>query len=162
MANALLSRDQGWKDAHRTRVKISGKQPRPTALTAYESAALALRDAWNMAKAKNFQSAVTRLREVSNGALHPVQKAELLYWIATYLNQFDPAQASEAYKAVFAANIKFPRPEQVADRKFSRLTEQAAAFCQVFSPFASANAALAGHGQTLIRQHCRNRRAGIA
>lgn len=143
MANALLSRNEGWKDAHRARVNVKGKQPRPTALTAHEAAALALRDAWSMAKAKNFQGAVTRLREASNGPLHPIQKAELLYWVATYLNQFDPAQASDAYKAVFATNTKFPRPELVADRKFTRLSEQAVAVCQMFSPYASANAALA-------------------
>ncbi|QDL36474.1 helicase C-terminal domain-containing protein [Rhodoferax sediminis] len=143
MANALLSRNEGWKDAHRARVKVVGKQPRAATLTAYEAAALALRDGWNMAKAKNFHGAITRLREAANGSLHPIQKAELLYWVATYLHQFDPALASDAYRAVFAANTKFPRPEQVADRKFARLTEQAVAVCQAFSPYASANAALA-------------------
>lgn len=143
MANALLSRYDGWKDAHRARVKVQGRQPRSTNLTAYEAAALALRDGWGMAKAKNFPGAVTRLREAANGPLHQIQKAEMLYWVATYLHQFDPAQASNVYKAVFAANTKFPRPELVADRKFTRLTEQAVAVCQVFSPYASANAALA-------------------
>lgn len=143
MTNALLSRNEGWKDAHRARVKVQNRQPRPPILTAHEAAALALRTAWDMAKAKNFQGAVTHLREAANGPLHQIQKAELLYWIATYLHQFDPAQASEAYKAAFAANTKFPRPEQVADRKFARLTEQAVAVCQMFSPYASANAALA-------------------
>lgn len=143
MASALLSRNEGWKDAHRARVKAQGKQPRSTILTPYEVAALAMRDAWDMAKAKNFPGAVTRLRQAGDGPLHAVQKAEILYWIATYLHQFDPAQASVAYKAVFAANTKFPRPEQVVDRKFSRLTEQAVAVCQVFSAYASANAALA-------------------
>lgn len=143
MTNALLSRNEGWKDAHRARVKAQSRQPRSTILTAYEAAALALREGWSMAKAKNFQGAVTRLREATNGPLHQIQKAELLYWVATYLHQFDPAQASEAYKAAFAANTKFPRPEQVADRKFARLTEQAIAVCQEFSPYASANAALA-------------------
>ncbi len=143
MASALLTRNEGWKEAHRARVKVVGKQPRAAALTAYETAALALRDAWNLAKAKNFHGAVTRLREAANGPLHPIQKAELLYWVATYLHQFDPAQASDAYRAVFGVNTKFPRPEQVADRKFTRLTDQAVAVCQMFSPYASTNAALA-------------------
>lgn len=142
MATALLARNEGWKDAHRARVKVEGKQPRANALTPYESAALAMRRAWEKAKAKNFQEAVSILREAANGELHQVQRAELLYWVATYLNQFNPAQASEAYAAVFAANTKFPRPEKVADKKFARVTDQAAAVCQVFSPFASANAAL--------------------
>lgn len=143
MASALLARNEGWKEAHRGRVRMQGKQPRANTLTPYEAAALAMREAWNMAKAKNFQGAVTRLREAANAPLHNVQKAEILYWTATYLNQFDAAQASDAYKAVFAANTKFPRPEQVADRKFARLTDQAVAVCQVFSPYESANAALA-------------------
>lgn len=143
MSNALLSRNEAWKDAHRTRVKVDNKQPRSTKLTPYENAALAMRGAWALAKAKNFQEAVSKLREASNDPLHPVQKAELLYWVATYLHQFDPAQASDAYKAVFSINTRFPRPDQVADRKFSRLTDQAVAVCQVFSPYASANAALA-------------------
>ena len=102
-----------------------------------------MREAWNMAKANNFQGAVTRLRETANEDLHPIQKAEILYWVATYLNQFDAAQAPEAYKAVFAANTKFPRPEQIADRKFARLTDQADSVCQMFSPYESANAVLA-------------------
>ena len=143
MTNALLSRNEGWKEAHRTRVKSQGKRPRANELTEYEMAALAMREAWNMAKAKNFQSAVTRLREAANALQNPIQQAEILYWIATYLNQFDAAQASEAYKAVFVKNTKFPRPEQVADRKFTRLTDQAVAVYQIFSLYASANAALA-------------------
>jgi len=142
MAHALLSRNEGWKEAHRTRVKVPSRLLRSTTLTAYEAAALAMRDSWCMAKAKNFQGAVTRLRDATNGHVHQIQKAELLYWIATYLHQFDPAQASEAYKAAFVANTKFPRPEQVADRKFTRLTDQAVAICQMFSPYSSANAAL--------------------
>ena len=143
LAQALLTRNDGWKHAHMTRVKVNEKQPRATTLTPYESGALAMRDAWTMAKAKNFQGAVTRLREAADAALHPVQKAELLYWVAVYLHHFDAAQAAEVYKAVFALNTKFPRPQKVADRKFARLTEQAVALCGVFSAYESANAALA-------------------
>ncbi|MGE8451975.1 MAG: DEAD/DEAH box helicase, partial [Pseudomonadales bacterium] len=144
MGQALLGRNEGWKEAHRVRVKVQARQPRPAALTPFEAAAVAMREAWMLAKAKNFQGAVTRLREAANASqLHPIQKAEILYWVATYLNQFSPAQAAETYKAVFAANTKFPRPEQVADHKFARLTNQAIAVCQAFSSFASANAAVA-------------------
>jgi hypothetical protein len=143
LAQALLTRNEGWKYAHMTRVKVDGKQPRSTALTPYESGALAMRDAWSLAKAKNFQGAVTRLREAGDAALHPIQKAELLYWVAAYMHQFDAGQASEVYKAVFGLNTKFPRPQKVADRKFARLTDQAVALCGAFSVYESANAALA-------------------
>lgn len=144
MAEALLSRNEGWKDSHRARVKVEGRQPRPTALTAFEAAALAMREAWNLAKAQNFQAAVARLRDASNAQeLHRIQKAELLYCVAGYLHYFDPAAAADAYKAVFSMNSKFPRPEKVADRKFSRLTDQAVAICGIFSNFTSANAAIA-------------------
>lgn len=143
LAQALLTRNDGWKHAHMTRVKVDGKHPRDTALTPYETGALAMRDAWAMAKAKNFQGAVTRLRSAGDAALHPIQKAELLYWVATYMHQFDAGQASEVYKAVFGFNTKFPRPQKVADRKFARLTDQAVALCGVFSVYESANAALA-------------------
>lgn len=143
LAQALLSRNEGWKHAHMTRVKVGGKAPRDPALTPYETSALALREAWGLAKAKNFHGAVSRLREAANVPLHQIQKAELLYWVAVYLHQFDPGQASEVYKAVFSLNTKFPRPQQVADRKFARLTEQAVALCGVFGVYGSANAALA-------------------
>jgi hypothetical protein len=145
MAQALLTRNDGWKEAHRARVRVlPGKQPRANILTPLESASVAMRETWGTAKAKNYQAAVTRLREAVNILqLDPIQKAELMYWVAAYLNQFNPAQASDAYKAVFAANTKFPRPEKVADRKFAHLTDQAKAVCNVFSGFASANAALA-------------------
>lgn len=122
---------------------MGSKKPRDTVLTPYEASALAMREAWDMAKGKNFHGAVTRLRDAANMPLHTTQKAELLYWVATYLHQFDPGQASEVYKAVFGLNTKFPRPQQVADRKFARLTEQAVAMCQVFGVYGSANAALA-------------------
>ena len=143
LAQALLARNDGWKHAHTQRIKVGKKMPRDTALTPYEESALAMRDAWSLAKAKNFHGAVTRLREAANMPLHSIQKAELLYWIATYQHQFDPGQASEVFKAVFGLNTKFPRPQQVADRKFARLTEQAIALCQVFGIYGSANAALA-------------------
>lgn len=144
MAKALLGRDEGWKEAHRARVKAEGKMPRGAGLTAFEAAAVALREAWISAKAQNYQAAVTRLREATNAPdLHPIQKAELMYWVATYLHHFDPGAAPDAYRAVFELNRKFPRPPKVADRKFGRLSEQAKAVCDAFSGFSSANAAIA-------------------
>ena len=143
LTQALLARNEGWKHAHMTRVKVDGKQPRDTVLTPYESGAQAMRDAWNMAKAKNFLGAVTRLRDASDAPLHPIQKAELLYWVAAYQNQFDAGKATDVYKALFSLNPKFPRPQQVADRKFARVTEQAVGLCQIFGVYGSANAALA-------------------
>lgn len=151
MARALLLRNDGWREAYRSRVIVDHKQGRSETLTAYEDAALALRDAWNFAKAKNFQGAVTRLREASNVSLHPIQKAELLYWVSTYLHQFDPAQASDAYKSVFNANFKFPRPEKMVNRKYTRLTDQARSVCDIYSDFASANAALARIDEVKIK-----------
>lgn len=144
LAQALLDRNDGWRHAHKTRVTMTDKQLRDTALTPYEAGALAMREAWNMAKAKNSQGAVTRLREAANAnLLHPVQKAELLYWVAAYQHQFDPGQATEVYKAVFGLNTKFPRPQQMPDRRFARVTDQAVALCQIFGAYGSANAALA-------------------
>lgn len=143
LTRALLTRNEGWKHAHTDRVKLVAKVPRDKALTPYEASALAMREAWTYAKAKNFQAAVTKLREASNADLHPIQKAELLYWISSYLHQFDVVQAVEAYKAVFNLNSKFPRPQQMADRKFAKLTDQAVAVCQLFGAYESANAAIA-------------------
>lgn len=144
MAHALLSRNEGWKDAHRARVSVVGRQPRPAVLTPFETAAVAMRDAWILAKAQNFQAAVARLRDASNAPeLDRIQKAELLYWVGAYLHQFDAAGAADIYKAVFGINTKFPRPPKLADRKFSRLTDQAVAVCNVFSGFNSSNAAIA-------------------
>ena len=140
---ALLSRDEGWKESHREYVKVPEKRPRVNVLTAYEHAALALRCAWLMAKSRNFQQAVTGLRDAANGDLHAIQKAELLYWVGAYLHQFDQARASEVYQSVFETNTKFPRPTQVVDRKFSKVTDQATAVCFVFRPYESTNAAIA-------------------
>lgn len=144
LSQALLDRNEGWRHAHKTRVAVTGKQVRDTSLTPYEAGALAMREAWNMAKAKNSQGAVARLRDAAGThLLHPIQKAELLYWVAAYQHQFDPGQAVEVYKAVFGLNTKFPRPQQTPDKRFARMTDQAVALCKVFSVFSSPNAALA-------------------
>lgn len=145
MTGALLSRNEGWKDAHRMRVKAVAKSTRdPETLTVFEVVAATVRDAWGSAKGKNFQGAVATLREISNDTrLHKIQRAELLYKIGNYLHQFDPSAAAEAYRSVFSMNIHFPRPDKVADRKFSRVTDQAVAVRDYFSDFNSPNAAIA-------------------
>lgn len=144
LAQALLDRNEGWRHAHKTRVAVTDKQIRDMALTPHEAGALAMREAWSMAKAKNPQGAVARLRDAATtDHLHPIQKAELLYWIAAYQHQFDPGQAAEVYKAVFGLNTKFPRPLQTPDKRFARMTDQAVALCNIFGVFGSTNAALA-------------------
>ncbi|MBU6257646.1 MAG: DEAD/DEAH box helicase family protein [Burkholderiales bacterium] len=145
LVNALLGRDEGWKEAHRTKVKAAPKYTRALGtLTVYERVAEAERNAWLSAKARNFQGAVTLLRDAANlGGVHPVQKAELLYRIAWYLHQFDPAAAVPAYRSAFEINSNFPRPDQAVDKRFSRLTEQAATAAAYFAQFSTANAALA-------------------
>jgi hypothetical protein len=145
MVAGLLNRNEGWKDAHRARVKEAPLTTRTSAsLTTHEKVAIANREAWKYAKSRNFQAAVSVLREAANDkALHPIQKAEILYRVATYLHQFEPGTAVDAYRAVFDMNSNFPRPEKVADRKFTKMNDQAVAVCSYFSEFVSANAAIA-------------------
>ena len=145
LALALLSRNEDWKEAHRARVKAAPRTIRtPGSITIYEQVATAQRSAWLAAKGRNFQGAVATLREATNLAeLHVVQKAELLYRIATYLHQFDPAGASVAYRAAFDLNSDFPRPDQVIDKRFARVSEQAVDVAAYFGRFITANAALA-------------------
>ena len=145
MVNALLSRNEDWKEAHRARVKTASRQVRVAGeLTVYEKVANAERHAWLSAKGRNFQNAVSLVREAANlPGLHELQKAELLYRIATYLHQFDPAAATAAYRAAFEINSNFPRPDQVVDKRFARVSEQAVDVAAYFDKFISANAALA-------------------
>lgn len=141
----LLNRNETWKEAHRKQVARAPTTTRqdPT-LTVFEKLALAYRAAWAAAKARNFQLAVQVLRTAGNDlTLHPVQKAELLYRAASYLHQFDPAAAAEAYRGVFQLNSDFPRPDKAADKKFSRVSSQAVAVREFLAEFASANAAIA-------------------
>lgn len=145
LVQALLTRNEDWKEAHRARVKAAPRTIRPAGeLTIYEQVAVAQRDSWLAAKGRNFQNAVAILREATNlPDLHTVQKAELLYRIATYLHQFDPAGAAVAYRAAFELNSDFPRPDQVVDKRFARVSEQAAEVAGYFGKFIAANAALA-------------------
>ncbi|MBP0633495.1 DEAD/DEAH box helicase [Cupriavidus sp. AcVe19-1a] len=145
MVQALLTRNEEWKEAHRNRVKGAEKITRQGAsLTVHERIANAVRASWKLAKSRNFQAAVPILREAANdGALHDIQKAELLYRIASYLHQVDPSAAADAYRAAFEINPDFPRPEKLADKKFVRLNDQAVAARDYFGKFAQANAAIA-------------------
>jgi len=145
LVNALLTRDEDWKDAHRTRVKTAPRLTRAAgALTVYEQVADAERQAWLSAKGRNYQNAVALLRTAANlPGLHELQRAELMYRIATYLHQFDPAAAAAAYRSAFEINSNFPRPDQVVDKRFARVSEQAVDIAAYFGKFISANAALA-------------------
>lgn len=145
MVAGLLSRNEGWKEAHRARVNAAPKNSRDgIELTQHERVASAYRESWKYAKARNFQASIPPLRQAANDPqLHPIQKAELSYRIATYLNQIDPAAAVAVYAGVFETNSDFPRPEIVADKRFVRVTDQAVASCQFYGQFVSANAAIA-------------------
>ncbi|MDR6740988.1 hypothetical protein J2X56_003012 [Herbaspirillum sp. 1173] len=144
MVTGLLTRNEGWKEAHRARVSGAPKVVRKPELTQHEQVAVAYRESWKFAKARNFQAAIPPLRQAANAlALHPIQRAELTYRIATYLHQFDPAAAVQVYAGVFDANSDFPRPDIVADKRFVRVTDQAVAACQFYGQFISANAAIA-------------------
>ncbi|PBP30858.1 DEAD/DEAH box helicase family protein [Pseudomonas syringae] len=145
MVQAILSRNEQWKEAHRARVREAEKTVRQgNEITVHETIALAARVSWKSAKGRNFQAAVPVLRDACNNpGLHPVQRGELLYKIAANLHQFDPAAAADAYRAAFEINSDFPRPDKVADKKFARLTNQAIAARDYLGSFAQANAAIA-------------------
>lgn len=145
MVQAILSRNEQWKEAHRARVREAEKTVRQgNEITVHEAIALAARLSWKSAKGRNFQAAVPVLREACNTpGLHPVQRGELLYKIAANLHQFDPAAAADAYRAAFEINSDFPRPDKVADKKFVRMTNQAIAARDYLGNFAQANAAIA-------------------
>lgn len=145
MVQAILSRNEQWKEAHRARLREAEKSVRQgNELTVHETIALAGRSSWKLAKGRNFQAAVPVLREATNAPhLHPVQRGELLYKIAAYLHQIDPSSAADAYRAAFEINSDFPRPDKVADKKFARLTNQAVAARDCLGSFAQANAAIA-------------------
>ena len=145
MISALLTRDEGWKEAHRARVGTAPKTTREgQGLTVHETVAIADRQSWILAKARNFQAAVAGLSAIANDArLHPLQKAEILYRLATYMQQFDPAQATTVYRSVFDMNSNFPRPAMVADKKFQRVREQAVSFAAFYGQFDTPNAAIA-------------------
>jgi hypothetical protein len=143
--DTLVSRDPGWKEAHRLRmadVERSGRLE--GGLTAIERAALAERQAWIEAKARNHQRAVAILQEARrDSAIHPLQKAELMFRAAGYLHRVDPAQAAGLYQSAFQENSALPRPMEIADRKYTRIKQQAVNMREYLQQFAGVNAALA-------------------
>lgn len=144
LITALLSRDEGWKEAHRNRVREAPKIFREKNLTLLENVSASYRDAWLSSKARNFQDAVSKLRQAGDYKdLNKIQKAEILYSIASYLNEYEPAGATNIYKTVFSMNPSFPRPPIAADKKFEKIKQQASAFIEYFGEFDSSNAAIA-------------------
>lgn len=143
--DALVSRDAGWKEAHRLRMADVEKNGRSQAgLTVIERAALAERQAWVEAKARNHQGAVSILQEVRRDpAIHPLQKAELMFRAASYLHRVDPAQAAGLYQSAFQENSALPRPMEIADKKYTRIKQQTVNMRDYLQQFAGVNAALA-------------------
>jgi hypothetical protein len=142
--DALLRRDEQWKTAHRDRMEGVTKTARSAAgMTVGEHAALAEREAWELAKARNYQGATSTLqRLVDMPDLHPIQRAELLYRMASYANWFDPAAALAMYRSAFQINPQFPRPVQLPDRRYSKVRQQVVNVRDALQVFSSANAAI--------------------
>lgn len=142
---ALISRDNNWKEAHRQRVAAAGASVRTgTALTLAERAAVAERGAWLLAKANNHQGAADAIQDIVNDqALHPFQRAELIVRASGYLYRVDTARAAAFYQSAFHANSALPRPTEIPDKKYSRIRMQAANLNEYLQAFVSANAAVA-------------------
>src|SRR5262249_52339156 len=121
--DALISRDNSWKEAHRGRMAGIGKRPGVWGtLTAGGGAAMSERDAWNEAKARNHQRAVDVLQGVINDpSIHPLQRAELMFRAAGYLYRVDQSRAAAFYQKAFHINSSLPRPTEIADKKYSRI-----------------------------------------
>lgn len=143
--DALLERDEGWKEAHRERLAAVPRETRAGAdLTTAERAAIAERDAWLEVKARNHQGAVARLQGVVDaGGLHPIQKAELMFRMASFMHQFDAGRAAALYRSAFQINSVLPRPVQLPDRRYTRVREQAANLGEYLGVFTTVNAAVA-------------------
>lgn len=142
--DALLERDEDWKEAHRERMAAVPRGTRAGAgLTISESAAVAEREAWLLAKSRNHQGAAARLQLAADEqALHPIQRAELLFRMASFMHQFDPGKAAALYRGAFQINSLLPRPMQLPDRRYSRVREQAANLRDHLGTFTSVNAAV--------------------
>jgi hypothetical protein len=143
--HALISRDNGWKEAHRERVAAAGNSMRTgTALTLGERAAVAERDAWQQAKARNHQGAADTIQQIVNDkTLHPYQRAELIVRASGYLYRVDTARAATFYQTAFQANSSLPRPAEMPDKKYGRIRAQSANMHEYLQSFVSANAAVA-------------------
>ncbi|CAJ6031300.1 DEAD/DEAH box helicase [Burkholderia pseudomallei] len=143
--NALLDRDEGWKEAHRARLAAARRVVRDAGkLTPNEEIANAERQAWLKAKARNHQGAVALLQSHADRAeLHARQKSELLYRQATYANSVDATRALEIFRVAFQINSDFPRPVELADKRYGKVDQQAALLSTILGEFSSANAAIA-------------------
>lgn len=142
--DALLERDEGWKEAHRERIAAIPRGTRAGAgLTISEMAAVAEREAWLLAKSRNHQGAVAVLQTAADEpAQHPVQRAELLFRMAGFMHQFDSGKAAALYRGAFQINSLLPRPIQLPDRRYSRVREQAVNLRDYFGTFTNVNAAV--------------------
>lgn len=143
--DALISRESSWKEAHRDRMAGLARSSRPgSSLTILESAALAERQAWIEAKARNHQRAVAILQHpIGNTSLHSLQRAELMFRAAAYLHRVDPSRAASLYQAAFQLNSLLPRPLELVDKKYAKVRQQAVAMRDVLQNFTSVNAVLA-------------------
>lgn len=143
--DALVSRQSDWKDAHRERIAAVGKNARTGSdLTIGERAAIAERQAWKEAKARNHQRAFDLLQAaVDDPKLHQLQRAELMFRAAGYLYMVDKARAAALYQSAFHSNSLLPRPAETTDKRYGRIRKQAANMREYLQAFTSANAALA-------------------
>ncbi|MDS0850643.1 DEAD/DEAH box helicase family protein [Burkholderia cenocepacia] len=143
--DALLSRDEGWKEAHRERIAGARRVVRePGRLTINEEIAEGERDAWIKAKARNHQGSMAALQnQIDKVGLHPRQKSELLYRQATYANGIDSSKALEIFRVAFQINSDFPRPVELADKKYTKVDQQGVLLSNILSSYSSANAAIA-------------------
>jgi hypothetical protein len=143
--SALLSRDEGWKDAHRERIASVQRVVRGSSdLTLNERAAVAERAAWMSAKSRNNQAAMTELQGIIGDVdLHPKQKAELSARMAGYIQHFDPARAAAVYRGAFELNNMLPRPPQMPDKKYLRIRAQAASVQCALQEFTNVSGAIA-------------------
>ncbi len=141
---ALLERDEGWKEAYRERITSIVKEIRTgTGLTPNEKSSYAERTAWIQSKSRNHQGASSTLQNViDQKGIHPIQKAELIFRMASYMNHFEPAQAATLYRGAFQINSILPRPAQMPDRKYLRVREQAVNLRSYLQQFTGFNAAI--------------------
>ncbi|KVP97370.1 hypothetical protein WJ97_10125 [Burkholderia ubonensis] len=142
---ALLDRDEAWKDAHRDRMSAVRRIVRAAGqLTLNEQVAIAERDAWGKAKARNHQAAMSALQPMcDHREVHERQRAELLYRQAGFASGIDAAKALEIYRVAFQINSDFPRPVELPDKKYKKVDQQGAVVSSILGEYSNANAAIA-------------------
>jgi hypothetical protein len=151
--DALLGRNESWKNAHRDKVSQATRVVLDrTRLTVNEELAVAERAAWIKAKARNDQAAADLLQRATDSlGLHPLQRAETLVRMATYLDAVDSARALAVYRSAFELNSALSRPVQLPDRRHLKMAEQAVNVRDFLQSFASATGAIARLEQ--VRSH---------